>query len=122
MVPHTVTTLGITRGASRCPVEFRPAENDVRGERARRPSWAELLSINAARFETREDRTLLALEVLRDVNALPGDADPMLTPVAGIDSALYFAATGAVGRELWKTDGTETAADADIRTPASPYG
>lgn len=55
-------------------------------------------------LEPLEDRTLLAASLLADINPGGAHADP--DGMVALNGVLYFAADGASGRELYRSDGT----------------
>src|SRR4051812_3127125 len=55
--------------------------------------------------ERLESRLLLSAVLVKDIDQSPGSSDPSF--LADVNGTLYFAArSGAVGNELWKSDGT----------------
>ena len=56
--------------------------------------------------ERLEARRLLAAQFIGDLNTAPADSHP--SHFTRVGDAVYFFATDAAGRELWKTDGTPT--------------
>ena len=60
----------------------------------------------AGAFEPLEQRLLLSVSLLKDINAITASSDP--SSMVEVNGAYYFAADdGLTGPELWKTDGTE---------------
>ena len=57
------------------------------------------------RAEQLEDRLLLAIDFVADINTFPGNRLP--TESVAVDGELYFQAFDPInGSELWKSDGT----------------
>ncbi len=82
---------------------------DLHGKPRRTPRARQRPNGVPPRLEILEDRTLLSVVLVRDINPAAADASPFT--LVGIAGTCYFSATdgagaGAHGEELWKTDGT----------------